>query len=116
MWATWLHSSKSKVKIAKIPRFGKIYGKLALFRKYLVIYHFFSTRVSQNRVLNSTQVQWTRVPKWVANVALLTWNLCSYKSNVVLNIMEIEYFFTVLDLTKVEYLFFFFFFFLIVED
>ena len=33
-------------------------------------------------------------------MALLTWNLC----NVVLNIIEIEYFFTVLDFTEVEYL------------
>ena len=41
---------------SQIPRFDKICSKLALFRKYLVIYHFFSTRVSQNRVLNSTQV------------------------------------------------------------
>ena len=30
---------------SQIPRFGKIYGKLALFRKYLAIHHFFSTRV-----------------------------------------------------------------------
>ena len=41
---------------SQIPRFGKICGKLALFRKYLANYHFFSTRVSQNRVLNSTRV------------------------------------------------------------
>ena len=41
----------------QIPRFGKICGKLALFWKYLAIYHIFSTQVSQNRVLNSTQVQ-----------------------------------------------------------
>ena len=30
---------------SQIPRFGTIYGKLALFRKYLTIYHFFNTRV-----------------------------------------------------------------------
>ena len=42
---------------SQIPRFGKICGKLALFLKYLVIYHFFSTQVPQNRVLNNTQVQ-----------------------------------------------------------
>ena len=30
---------------SQIPRFGKIYGKLALFRKYLAIHHFFSTQV-----------------------------------------------------------------------
>ena len=30
---------------SQISRFGKIYGKLALFRKYLAIHHFFSTRV-----------------------------------------------------------------------
>ena len=41
---------------SQIPRFGKIYSKLTMFWKYLAIYHFFSTRVSQNRVLNSTQV------------------------------------------------------------
>ena len=40
----------------QIPHFGKICGKLALFRKYLTIYHFFITQVSQNRVLNGTQV------------------------------------------------------------
>ena len=42
---------------SQIPRFGKICGKLVLFQKYLAIYQFFSTRVPQNRVLNSTQVQ-----------------------------------------------------------
>ena len=42
---------------SQIPRFDKVCDKLALFHKYLAIYHFFSTRVSQNRVLNSTQVQ-----------------------------------------------------------
>ena len=41
---------------SQIPRFGKICGKLALFQKYLATYHFFSIQVSQNRVLNSTQV------------------------------------------------------------
>ena len=30
---------------SQIPCFGKICDKLALFRKYLTIYHFFSTRV-----------------------------------------------------------------------
>ena len=42
---------------SQIPCFGKICDKLALFRKYLAIYHFFSTRIPQNQVLNSTQVQ-----------------------------------------------------------
>ena len=46
---------------SQIPGFGKICSKLALFQKYLAIHHFFSTRVPQNRVLNSTQVQWIRV-------------------------------------------------------
>ena len=78
-------------EIIQIPCFGKICGKLALFRKYLAIYHIFSIRVSQNRVLNSTRVQWTRVP-----------------SNMVLNIIEIKYFFIVLELIKVEYFFLFF--------
>ena len=41
---------------SQIPCFGKICDKLALFQKYLTIYHFFSTRVPQNRVLNSTPV------------------------------------------------------------
>ena len=41
---------------SQIPRFGKICGKLTLFRKYLVNYHFFSTRVSQKQVQNSTRV------------------------------------------------------------
>ena len=40
---------------SQIPRFDKICGKLALV---------FSTQVFQDRVLNSTQVQWTRVPRW----------------------------------------------------
>ena len=44
-------------KNSHIPRFGKISDKLTLFQKYLAIYHFFSTRVPQNRVLNSTRVQ-----------------------------------------------------------
>ena len=35
----------------------KICGKLTVFQKYLAIYHFFNTRVPQNRVLNSTRVQ-----------------------------------------------------------
>ena len=42
---------------SQIPHFGKICDKLALFRKYLSIYYFFSTRVLQNQVPNSTQVQ-----------------------------------------------------------
>ena len=33
---------------SQISRFDKIYDKLALFWKYLAIYHFFNTRVSQN--------------------------------------------------------------------
>ena len=35
---------------SQIPCFGKICGKLALFRKYLAIYHFFSTQIPQNQV------------------------------------------------------------------
>ena len=42
---------------SQIPRFGKISDKVTLFQKYLAIYHFFSTRVPQNRVLNSTRIQ-----------------------------------------------------------
>ena len=30
---------------SQIPRFGKVCGNLALFGKYLRIYHFFSTQV-----------------------------------------------------------------------
>ena len=41
---------------SQIPCFGKICGKLAIFRQYLAIYHFFSTRVPQNWVLNSIRV------------------------------------------------------------
>ena len=41
---------------SQIPRFGKICDKLTLFQKYLAMYYFFSTRFSQNRVLNSTRV------------------------------------------------------------
>ena len=33
--------TKKTDKNSEIPRFGKIYGKLALFQKYLAIYHFF---------------------------------------------------------------------------
>ena len=47
---------------SQIPRFGKICDKLALFRKYLAIYYFFSTRVPQNRVLHSTRASYSRVP------------------------------------------------------
>ena len=43
-------------------------------------------------------------------MALLTSNLRDYKNNVVLDIAEIEYFFIVLELNKVEYLVFLFFF------
>ena len=46
-------------KNSQIPRFDKVCGNLALFRKYLEIYHFFGTRVSQ-----------TQVPSESANVAL----------------------------------------------
>ena len=41
---------------SQIPLFSKIYDKLILFWKYLAIYNFFSTRVSQNWVVNSTRV------------------------------------------------------------
>ena len=47
---------KKKGQNNRILRFGKICSKLTLFWKYLIIYHFFSARVSQNRVLNSTWV------------------------------------------------------------
>ena len=33
--------TKKTDKNSQIPRFGKIYGKLALCQKYLAIYHFF---------------------------------------------------------------------------
>jgi len=104
-------SMETNGKNSQIPCFGKICGKLALFQKYLAIYHFFNTRVPQNRVLNSTWVHWTRVssesPEWHC------WpGICVIKkNNVVLNITEIEYFFIVLELHTVEYLFSFSFFF-----
>ena len=46
-------------------------------------------------------------------MTLLTSNLRDYKNNVVLDIVEIEYFFIVLELNKVEYFVFLFFFFLL---
>ena len=46
-------------------------------------------------------------------MALLTSNLRDYKNNVVLDIVEIEYFFIILELNKVEYFVFLFFFFLL---
>ena len=49
-------------KNSQISCFDKICDKLTLFQKYLIIYHFFSTRISQNRVLNNTRVLWTQVP------------------------------------------------------
>ena len=36
--------NQSQGENSQIPHFGKICGKLALFWKYLTIYHFFSTR------------------------------------------------------------------------
>ena len=42
---------QNKGENSQIPRFGKIFGKLALFQKYLV------TRVPQNQILNSNRVQ-----------------------------------------------------------
>ena len=46
-------------------------------------------------------------------MTLLTSNLRDYKNNVVLDIVEIEYFFIILELNKVEYFVFLFFFFLL---
>ena len=43
-------------KNSQIPRFGKNCGKLALFRKYLAIYHFFNTQVPQNRFPSESPV------------------------------------------------------------
>ena len=68
---------------SQILCFGKICDKLALFWKYLAIYHFFSNRISQNRILN----------------------MC----NMIFDIMKIEYFFVILKFYKVKYLVFLFF-------
>ena len=98
---------------SQIPRFGKICGKLALFRKYLTIYHFFSTWVLQNWVLNNTRVP-SESPAWHCWLGICVIK----KNNMVLNITEIEYLFIVLEFSEVEYLvflsflFFFFFFFI----
>ena len=95
---------------SQIPCFGKICGKLALFRKYLAIYHFFSTRVPQNRVLNSTRVQWTRVPSESSAWHCWPGIFVIKKKNVILDISEIEYLIIVLELSAVEYLVFLFLF------
>ena len=41
---------------SQIPRFYKLCGNLALFQKYLAIYHSFSNQASWNQVLNSTRI------------------------------------------------------------
>ena len=69
---------------SQILCFGKICDKLALFWKYLAIYHFFSNRISQNRILN----------------------MC----NMIFDIMKIEYFFIILKLHKIKYHIFLFLF------
>ena len=92
---------------SQIPCFDKICGKLALFWKYLAIYHFFSTRVPQNQVLNSTQVQWTRVPSELP--ACQCWpGICVIKKIMWYSILLKLSFFIVLGCHIVEYLFFFF--------
>ena len=94
---------------SQILRFDKICDKLALFQKYLEMYHFFSTRVPQNRVQNSIRVRWTRVPS--ESLAWHYWpGICVIKkNNVVLDITEIEYLFIVLNFSAIEYLVFLFF-------
>ena len=96
---------------SQIPHFGKICGKLVLFWKYLGIYHFFSTRVSQNRVLNSTRVQWTQVPS--ESPAWHYWpKICVIKKIMWYSILlKSSTFFIVLELHTVKYLVFLFFFF-----
>ena len=101
-------------KNSQIPCFDKICGKLALFRKYLAIYYFLSTRVSQNRVLNSTWVQWTQVPS-----ELPAWHcwleICVIKKIMSYSILLKLSFFIVLELPTLEYLVFFFLFLLFVS-
>ena len=90
--AMWVNCSINyATSNSQISHFGKICNKLALFRKYLVMYHFFSTRVSQNRVLNSTQVQWTWVPK--ESPVWHCWpGICAIKkNNVVLEFTKLEF-------------------------
>ena len=94
---------------SQIPCFDKICGKLALFRKYLAIYYFLSTRVSKNRVLNSTWVQWTWVPSELP--ACHYWpEICIIKKIMWYSILLKLSFFIVLGCHIVEHLFFFFFF------
>ena len=46
---------------SKIAYFRKLCCNLSMFRKYVRIYHFFGTRIWQNRVFHGTQVYETRV-------------------------------------------------------
>ena len=99
-WPSSLYMPPSLGENGQIPPFGKICGKLVLFQKYLVTYHFFSTRV-----------QWARVPS-----ESLAWHYWPgiyviKKKNLVLDISEIEYLFIVLELSAIEYLIFLFSFF-----
>ena len=87
---------------SQIPCFGKICGKLALFQKYLAIYHFFGTRVPQNWVLNSTRVL-SESPAWhcwpeICVIKKIMWYLILLKSStsIVLELQTVEYIFLIL--------------------
>ena len=43
---------------SQIIHFRKLCCNLSLFQKYVRIYHFFSTRIWQNRVFHGTRVPW----------------------------------------------------------
>ena len=87
---------------SQIPHFGKICGKLALFRKYLTIYYFFSTWVSQN------QVQWTWVPS--ESPVWHCWlRICIIKKIIWYSILLKSSFFIVLEFYTIEYPFFIYF-------
>ena len=74
-----LHRTLSKN--SQIPRFSKVCDNLSLFRKYLAIYHFFGTRVSQ-----------TQVPSESANVALAKLDFLGIKKcHLVLEFLKIKY-------------------------
>ena len=52
---------KGKGKNSQIPQFFKIISVLPMFEKYLAMYHFFKTRVFENRIWHGTQVYENRV-------------------------------------------------------
>ena len=68
-------------KNSQIPHFGEIIGNLALFMKYIGMYHFFGTRVSQ-----------TRVRRGFATVAQAELDCGIKKCQMVLEFLGLEYY------------------------